>query len=119
VNSEATKKQMSEEGRKQDEAEARFFRGYAYEKLVTFFGPVPLIIDPVVGPKTDFTRPPLDSVNNRIISDLSFAAQYLPDVNHLKSNANGPMYGRVNKAAAKQELAIAYLRSGKPKKAFE
>lgn len=119
LHSSATQQAMSQNGRNEDEAEARFFRGYAYEKLATFFGPVPLITQPVSGPKTNFTRAPLDSVNNQIISDLSFAAQYLPDVNDVKSNANGKMYERVNKAAAQQELAIAYLRSGDPADALK
>ena len=114
VHSSATGKVMSEAGRNEDEAEARFFRGYAYEKLVTLFGAVPLITTPVSGPVTNFTRTSLDSVNSQIISDLSFAAQYLPDVNNVKSNSNGPMYERVNKAAAQQELAITYLRTGDP-----
>lgn len=112
VHSEATKKVMSQAGRDQDEAEARFFRGYAYEKLATFFGSVPVISEPVTGPRTDFTRSSIDSVNALIISDLSFAAENLPDVNDVKSNSVGKMYERVNKAAARQELAIAYLRTG-------
>lgn len=119
VNSEATKKEMSEAGRKQVEAEARFFRGYAYEKLVTFFGPVPLITQPVSGPKTNFTRPSLDSVNSQIIHDLSYAVQNLSGIDNVKSNSNGPMHERVNKAAARQELAIAYLRTGDPENALQ
>ncbi len=119
VHSDAAEKAMSQAGRNEDEAEARFFRGLAYEKLATFFGAVPLITTPVTGPKTDFTRASMDSVNNQIVSDLTFAAQYLPDVDHVKSNSNGPMYERVNKAAAQQELAIAYLRIGKPAEALK
>ncbi len=118
VHSEATEKVMSQAGRDADEAEARFFRGYAYERLATFFGAVPLITTPVSGPKTNFTRTSLDSVNAQIINDLSFAAQNLPDVNNVKSNASGKMYERVNKAAAQQELAIAYLRTGDPAQAL-
>lgn len=112
ANSDAAKKSMSQTGRDQDIAEARFFRGLAYEKLATFFGPVPLITTPVTGAKTNFTRTSMDSVNNQIVSDLSYAAQYLPDIKDVKSNSGGKMYERVNKAAAQQELAIAYLRIG-------
>lgn len=119
IHSNTAEKAMSQSGRDEDEAEARFFRGYAYEMLATFFGPVPLITQPVSGPRTNFTRTSLDSVNNQIISDLSFAAQYLPDVNDVKSNANGKMYERVNKAAAQQELAVAYLRTGDPSDALK
>ena len=119
IHTDATQNAVSEAGRNEDEAEARFFRGYAYEKLATLFGPVPLITKPVSGPKTDFTRASIDSVNNQIINDLSFAAQYLPDVNDVKTNSNGPMYERVNKAVAQQELAVAYLRTGQPEKALQ
>lgn len=119
LHSDAAQKAMSEAGRTQDEAEARFFRGYAYEKLATFFGAVPLITTPVSGPKTDFTRSSIDSVNDLIIGDLSFAASGLPDVNDVKSNSAGKMYERVNKAAAMQELAIAYLRAGDPADALK
>jgi len=119
VHSDATQKLMSELGRNQDEAEARFFRGYAYEKLATFFGAVPIISTPVTGPKTDFTRPPIDSVNDLIINDLEFAAQYLPLVDNVKSNSGGKMFERVNRAAAQQELAVAYLRAGKPAEALK
>lgn len=118
LHSDATKKMMSEAGKKEDEAEARFFRGYAYEKLVTFFGAVPLITSPVTGPKTDFTRASVDSVNNQIVEDLTFAVQYLPRIEDVKSNSGGKMYERVNKAAARQELAVAYLRIGKPDEAL-
>ncbi|MGH2644729.1 MAG: RagB/SusD family nutrient uptake outer membrane protein, partial [Chitinophagaceae bacterium] len=118
VHSEATEKVMSQAGRDADEAEARFFRGYAYERLATLFGAVPLITTPVSGPKTNFTRTSLDSVNAQIISDLSFATQNLPDVNNVKRNASGKMYERVNKAAAQQELAVAYLRTGNPAQAL-
>lgn len=118
VHSEAVQESMGETGRREAEAEARFFRGYAYEKLVTFFGSVPLITEPVTGPKTDFVRPDIADVNAQIVNDLSFASEYLTDVNNMKENANGAMYERVNKAAAMQELAIAYLRIGKPDSAL-
>lgn len=118
VHGEALQEAMGEDGLNQAEAEARFFRGYAYEKLVTFFGAVPIITTPVDGPKTDFVRPEITDVNKQIVRDLSFASNYLNDVNNMKENANGAMYERVNKAAARQELAIAYLRIGKPDSAL-
>jgi starch-binding outer membrane protein, SusD/RagB family len=98
------------------EAEAKFFRGYAYNMLATLFGKVPLVTEPITAPRTDFTRASLDSVNNLIIQDLSFAASNLtePGAFGSKLNANGKPAERVNKYAAMQLLAEAYIRAGKP-----
>lgn len=98
------------------EAEAKFFRGYAYNMLATLFGKVPLITEPIATPRTDFTRASLDSVNNLIIADLSFAAANLtePGAFGSKLNANGKPAERVNKYAAMQLLAEVYIRAGKP-----
>ena len=98
------------------EAEAKFFRGYAYNMLATLFGKVPLVTEPITTPKTDFTRASLDSVNNLIIQDLTFAATNLtePGAFGSKLNANGKPAARVNKYAAMQLLAEVYIRAGKP-----
>jgi hypothetical protein len=89
-------------------AEAKFFRGLAYDKLATLYGPVPLITKPVTAPKTDFTRNPLNEVNAVIESDLLYAAQYLPEVGNIGSPGS-----RANRYMAMQALAVAYLRMNK------
>ncbi len=94
-------------------AEARFFRAYAYNILATLFGKVPVITKPVIEPKTDFVRASLDTVNTLIVNDLSFAATNLSDIDNVKSNSKGKMYSRANKAMAQQLLAEVYLRMGK------
>ncbi|MFT3827489.1 MAG: RagB/SusD family nutrient uptake outer membrane protein [Chitinophagaceae bacterium] len=104
---------MTQAGKNAIDGEARFFRAYAYNTLATLFGKVPVITTPVTGPKTDFVRAPLDTVNNLIVSDLTFASTYLPDIEAVKTNAKGKMYGRANKFQAMQLLAEAYLRMGK------
>jgi len=97
-------------------AEAKFFRAYAYNTLATLFGKVPLVTEPITSSKTDFTRASLDSVNNLIIQDLTFAAANLTDVGGVgsKTNLNGKPIGRVNRYAAMQLLAEVYIRTGKP-----
>ena len=105
---------MTQNNKNYINAEARFFRAFAYNNLATLFGRVPLITEPLKNPKTDFVRAPLDSVNDRIIEDLSFSAANLPDIDNVKNNAKGKMYARANKAMAQQLLAEVYLRSGKP-----
>jgi starch-binding outer membrane protein, SusD/RagB family len=99
------------------DGEARFFRAYAYNILATCFGRVPVVKQPLSAPKTDFVRDPLDAVNGLIEEDLIFAGTNLPDIDNVKSNTKGKMYGRANKAMAQQLLAEAYLRMGKNDKA--
>jgi hypothetical protein len=97
------------------QAEAKFFRAYAYNMLATLFGKVPLVTEPITAPRTDFTRASLDSVNNLIVQDLSFASANLtaPGAFGSKLNANGKPAERVNKYAAMQLLAEVYIRAGK------
>ncbi|TDW95822.1 RagB/SusD family nutrient uptake outer membrane protein [Dinghuibacter silviterrae] len=92
------------------DGEAHFFRGYAYEQLAICFGGVPVVTAPLTAPKTDFVRASLDTVNGLIVSDLQFAATNLPDIEAVKSNSAGKMYGRANKYMAMQTLAECYLR---------
>jgi hypothetical protein len=105
---------MGDANKKQVDAEARFFRAHAYNLLATCFGRVPIVTEPLTEPKTDFVRASLDSVNNLIAQDLIYAGTNLPDIESVKSNAKGKMYGRANKYMAMQLLAEAYLRAGKP-----
>jgi hypothetical protein len=102
-------------GKKTIEAEARFFRAYAYNTLATLYGKVPLILHSVTGPKTDFTRTPLDQVNAQIVNDLTFAITYGADLNAGTKNTNslGNPVSRFNKYMAMQLLAEVYLRMGK------
>ncbi|MBO9732822.1 MAG: RagB/SusD family nutrient uptake outer membrane protein [Chitinophaga sp.] len=89
-------------------AEACFFRAYAYNHLSILFGGVPLITAPVSVPRTDYTRATEEAVVQQIITDLTFAEAHLPDP------AGVTKQGRINKFAATQLLAEAYLRANKP-----
>lgn len=104
---------MTDANKKAMSGEAKFFRAYAYEVLATCFGRVPLVKEPLTGPKTDFVRTPIEEVNSLIAEDLLFAATNLPDIDNVKSNTKGRMYQRANKAMAQQLLAQSYLRTGK------
>ncbi|TDO20872.1 RagB/SusD family nutrient uptake outer membrane protein [Pedobacter duraquae] len=105
---------LSANGKKMVSAEAKFFRAYAYNNLATLFGGVPVISHALTGPKTDFVRAPIADVNNFIVADLVFAAANLPDIEAVKTNTKGKMYGRANKFMAMQLLTEVYLRIGKP-----
>lgn len=102
---------LSQTGKNKINAEAKFFRAYAYNTLATLFGGVPLIKEPVSTAKTDFVRASLDEVNALIESDLVFASTYLPTIDKTVSQA------RANQAMAQQLLAEAYLRMNQPAKA--
>jgi hypothetical protein len=105
---------LSAAGKNSVSAEAKFFRAYAYNNLATLFGGVPLVTHALTGPKIDFVRAPIADVNNLIVADLLFAAANLPDIELVKINSKGKMYGRANKFMAMQLLAEVYLRIGKP-----
>lgn len=105
---------LSAKGKGMVSAEAKFFRAYAYNNLATLFGGVPLITHALTGPKTDFVRAPIADVNNFIVADLVYAAANLPDIEAVKTNTKGKMYGRANRFMAMQLLAEVYLRMGKP-----
>jgi hypothetical protein len=108
---------MSQANKDAIDGEARFFRAYAYNMLATLFGKVPLVTEPLAAPRTDFVRTSLDSVNAVIEEDLLFAAAHLPDIDNVKKSNGKSLYGRINKAAAQQLLAEAYLRMNKPAEA--
>ena len=90
------------------DAEARFYRAYTYNFLVTLWGPVPLITVPLTAPKINFTRASVDSINAQIVQDLTNAIATLPAVTGVRKE------GRPNIAMAQQLLAEVYLRMGKP-----
>jgi hypothetical protein len=104
---------MGQSNKNSIDAEARFYRAYAYNMLATLWGKVPLVLQPLTEPKTNFTRTSIDSVNGAIVNDLTYAATNLPDIDNVKSNQNGKMTQRPNKAMAQQLLAEVYLRMGK------
>jgi hypothetical protein len=108
---------ITQSGKDAFNAEARFFRAYAYHMLNTCFGGVPLITDPLSAPKTDFVRASVASVDSLIEKDLLFAAAHLPDIDNVKQANGKSLYARVNKACAQQLLAEVYLRMNKFKEA--
>ncbi len=92
-------------------SEAKFYRAYLYEFLVTLWGAVPLITQPVQGVKVDFTRASVDSVNGQIVKDLTDAIAVLPTANSVRKE------GRPSIGMCQQLLAEVYLRMGQPAQA--
>ncbi|MFD1768617.1 RagB/SusD family nutrient uptake outer membrane protein [Sphingobacterium suaedae] len=87
-------------------AEARFFRAYAYNTLVTLWGDVPLLTEPITVPTFDNKRVAVATIDAVIDEDLTFAVANLPDVGSAAAES------RINKDMARQLAAEAYLRIG-------
>ena len=87
-------------------AEAKFFRAYAYNMLVTLWGDVPLVTEPIATPKFDFTRQSTEEVDALIEEDLTYGIANLPEVGQAANES------RINKDMARQLAAEAYLRIG-------
>jgi len=89
-------------------SEAKFYRAYLYNFLVTLWGAVPLATKPVQGAKVDFTRTSVDSVNAQIVKVLTEAIAVLPTAAGVRKE------GRPSIGMCQQLLAEVYLRMGKP-----
>lgn len=78
--------------------EARFFRAYAYSKLVRIYGDVPLLLKTldINSPELFMGRTDRKTVMDSIYADLDFAAQWLPTRASLAST----QYGRVTRSTA-------------------
>jgi hypothetical protein len=86
------------------QAEARFFRAYAYRYLSFLFGGVPIVEKNVTKPRLDFTRNTRAEVYDFCVKDFEFAATNLP-----KTTTEA---GRLVKAAADHCLAEMYVALG-------
>ena len=98
--------QEGEEGNPAVIAEAKFFRAYAYNILVTLWGDVPLVLESTDVPRTDYTRETVANVDVVIDEDLQYAMANLPDLGQAVSE------DRANKDFARQLAGEAYLRMG-------
>jgi len=85
------------------QAEARFFRAYAYRTLIYLYGDVPYVETILYDFRLDFTRTPKDEVLGHIIDDLVFATKHLPD------NPDKVKDGKLTKWAAYHLLSEMYL----------
>ena len=95
------------------QAEARFFRAYAYRTLIYLYGDVPYVETILFDFKLDFTRTPKEEVLAHIIDDLKFASEHLPD------NPDQVEDGKLTKWAALHLLSEMYLMQKDYTKAAE
>ncbi len=93
---------LSDSEKKLIEAEARFFRAFAYRFLVYLWGDIPLVTQEVTFPQTDFIRNSKTDVLNQMIEDARIAADNLPAINQVVD-------GKISNLAAYQLLAETYI----------
>ncbi len=95
-------------------AEARFVRAFAYFHLVQVFGDIPYIDYFISNPEAvkSISKTPTEAVYTKIIADLEFAKQWLPDKqpNEVRS--------RPSKGSAASYLASVYLTTQNYQKAY-
>jgi len=82
--------------------EALFFRAYAYRCLAHFFGGVPIILEELTGPRTDFVRATLNDVYEQCRKDLEAAIAILPQIDKVAD-------GRISKEAANHLITEIYI----------
>ncbi|MBQ6578295.1 MAG: RagB/SusD family nutrient uptake outer membrane protein [Bacteroidales bacterium] len=87
-----------------EEAQAHFFRGYAYLRLAECFGGVPIVDTFTETLRLDYERASREDTYKFAIEDLKIASENLPD--YPKAD------GKVAKGAAYHFLAEAYLGLG-------
>ncbi|MCC8171633.1 MAG: RagB/SusD family nutrient uptake outer membrane protein [Parabacteroides sp.] len=90
------------------QAEACFFRAYAYRTLVYLYGDVPYVETILYDFQLDFTRTPKEEVLKHIVDDLKFASEYLPE----NPDKEGFKEGKLTKWAAYHLLSEMYLLQG-------
>lgn len=94
------------------EAKARFFRGLAYRTLAYLYGGVPIQLEEVATPKTDYVRATREATLTQAIEDVKFAAEKLPDITKVQN-------GEVSSPAAFHLLSELYLAVGEYQKSAD
>ncbi|MBR0532483.1 MAG: RagB/SusD family nutrient uptake outer membrane protein [Bacteroidales bacterium] len=103
---------MSNASKKRFVAEAKFFRAFGYRFLVYLYGGVPLVLNEVTSPKTDYVRASKQEVLNQMADDLQEACAGLPDISSVEE-------GRVSNLVAYHLLAETYISLGEYQKAID
>lgn len=96
----------SEESKNQLLSGAYFLRAFRYYMKTLEYGDVPFVLEELTVPKTDFFTTTKESIWPKMIKDLEWAVQYLPEADKVNR-------GQVTKAACKHLLAKYYLLEGR------
>lgn len=106
------KTDFAEDSKTALEAKARFFRGIAYRTLGYLYGGVPLVLEEVSTPKTDYVRSTREETLNQALEDVKFAAEHLADITKVED-------GEISSPAAYHLLSELYLAVGKNQEAVD
>ena len=98
---------MDADLKKRSIAEAKFFRAFAYHKLTSYFGDVPLILKAPEDENPLPARTPIKEVRAQVVKDLTEAVPDLP------ASYTGADVGRITKGAALTCLMTAQLFDSK------
>jgi hypothetical protein len=93
---------LQENDKKKIIAEAKFMRAFGYRYLVYLYGGVPLNLEEVTSPKTDYIRATKEEVLNQIILDATEATEVLPGTDEVPD-------GRVSNLVAYHLLTETYI----------
>lgn len=102
----ATSTGVTDQGRKQLTAEAKFIRALNYFYLVNMYGNIPMPIATDYRVNVNLPNLPASEIYDLIISDLKYAQEYMPEA------YPGLLRSRANKYAASALLARVYLYRG-------
>ncbi|WKN41797.1 RagB/SusD family nutrient uptake outer membrane protein [Tunicatimonas pelagia] len=94
--------ELTDEQKISIEADTRLFRGLSYRNLGYLYGGVPIELEAVSSPKTDYQRASRQEVYEQAVADLAFAAQNLPGITEVED-------GQVSNLAAYHLLADVYV----------
>jgi len=94
--------ELTAEEKTKIEADARLFRGLSYRNLGYLYGGVPIELEAVSSPKTDYVRASRTEVYEQAVTDLDFAAKNLPGITEVAD-------GQVSNLAAYHLLAETYV----------
>ena len=103
--------QLTDDQKKVFEAKGRFFRALGYRTLAYLYGDVPLQLEEVTSPKTDYTRESKNVVLAQVIEDLEYAVANLPEISAVRD-------GEISRPAANMLLAEVALATGANEKAI-
>lgn len=98
--------QLNDNQKTRVQAEAAFFRAFAYRMLAHLYGGVPLVLEEVSSPKRDYVRASRNEVYEQCVIDFKFAAENLPGPNEVDDS-------RINSLAAYHYLSEVYIALGK------
>lgn len=104
--SESDASQLTAEQKLLIQAEAGFFRAYAYNLLANLFGGVPIVIEEVKTPRRDFVRASRQEVYEQCAKDLEFSVLNLKDIDDVDES-------RINRLAAGHVLCEVYISLGR------